>query len=199
MQTYSGDSIAQAEAILEWEEMGYRPQGSYLSSFKSENFAFFSKKGGNEVKLIEKVKTKGRRKEKVKLGFDGGSGSDNYSESRELVVKEVERLPSAVRRQHKDLRVQLKYLLSTGNVFIHYYINQVRDGSMVTPQMEAAKLNIDFDGVIPDEVNAVVINALKNPLSTASGNYSLSTLRSYCLGGRVAGSTSFYSCLLSEG
>ncbi|OVA16921.1 hypothetical protein BVC80_9049g57 [Macleaya cordata] len=36
-------------------------------------------------------------------------------------------------------------------------------GIHVNPQLEAAKLGIDFDGEVPEEVKAVVLNALKNP------------------------------------
>lgn len=36
-------------------------------------------------------------------------------------------------------------------------------GIHVNPQLEAAKLGIDFDGEVPDEIKAIVVNSLKNP------------------------------------
>ncbi|KAF5175888.1 Augmin subunit, partial [Thalictrum thalictroides] len=36
-------------------------------------------------------------------------------------------------------------------------------GIHLNPQLEAAKLGIDFDGEVPDEVKSVVVNSLKNP------------------------------------
>ncbi|KAK9169132.1 hypothetical protein Syun_001272 [Stephania yunnanensis] len=37
-------------------------------------------------------------------------------------------------------------------------------GIHLNPQIEVAKLGIDYDGEVPDEVKAVAVNALKNPL-----------------------------------
>ncbi|KAK9090817.1 hypothetical protein Sjap_023994 [Stephania japonica] len=37
-------------------------------------------------------------------------------------------------------------------------------GIHLNPQIEAVKLGIDYDGEVPDEVKAVAVNALKNPL-----------------------------------
>lgn len=37
-------------------------------------------------------------------------------------------------------------------------------GIHVNPELEAAKLGLDFDGVLPDEVRTVIVNCLRSPL-----------------------------------
>ncbi|XP_050227930.1 AUGMIN subunit 5 [Mercurialis annua] len=52
-----------------------------------------------------------------------------------------------------------------------YMIERIRNsfpayegsGIHLNPQLEAAKLGIDFDGEVPDEVRAVIVSCLKNP------------------------------------
>ncbi|XP_043716579.1 AUGMIN subunit 5-like [Telopea speciosissima] len=249
----------------------------------------------DSAKPNEERRSKGRKKEKekVKLGFDRGMGSDGSSESREIALrdresaeKEVERLRHIVRRQRKDLRARMlevsreeaerKRMLDERSNCRHkqvmleaydqqcdeatrivaeyqkrlqLYVNQARDaqrssvnsaadaagdfhvkgdkeavystvkgtnslddviliettrerdvrkvcellaahmidkirssfpaydgsGIHLNPHLEAAKLSIDFDGEIPDDVKAVVLNCLKNPpqLLQATTTYTL--------------------------
>lgn len=127
------------------KEMNYRPLGPYSSSSKASsaptNDSIRKICRGNMIplwnfllqrvkseKTVEKIRRniqvhgggglvdRGRRKDKVRLGFDGGTGVEHSSsgesrevafQERELAEKEVERLRHIVRRQRKELRARM--------------------------------------------------------------------------------------------
>lgn len=127
------------------KEMNYRPLGPYSSSSKASsaptNDSIRKICRGNMIplwnfllqrvkseKTVEKIRRniqvhgggglvdRGRRKDKVRLGFDGGTGVEHSGsgesrevafQERELAEKEVERLRHIVRRQRKELRARM--------------------------------------------------------------------------------------------
>lgn len=108
----SGNSIAQAEAILEWlqKEMGYRPQGSYLSSNKTMLPSIDSIRKicrGNMVPvwhfLLQRVKSE-KTVEKIRRNILVHGSSEGSTEG----LKSGEDVRSKGRKREKD-KVNLRF------------------------------------------------------------------------------------------